>query len=296
MRIPSNATSRMPTDPLFRLEACTESDSIRATVPLQLLSHPQLSLYLTPRLPRPLLLHNINYQPDWCYRSVVFGGQDLKTVSEDAPYPASFADPAAASTAAAEQAVLASNAGKTGSNGAMLTCSVRPASLYGPGTRDEQPPLLAGLASRARDGVRLIGDGKNGVDFVYSGNVAHALLLAAEALLLQEDPAGVAGRVFFVTDMEPVPFAEFSDRALSRLGYAASAGSAGIPVLLAAVLAFFLRVVALVVSPVFDFRPALTARRVAEESTVRRFDTSRASKDLGYAPLWSQEVRARERG
>ncbi|CAM9434353.1 unnamed protein product, partial [Hapterophycus canaliculatus] len=230
--------------------------------------------------------------------SVVFGGQESKTIPEDAPYPRRFADPAAASIAEAEQAVLGSNGGKNGGGGAMLTCSVRAASLYGPETRGEagERLLLPTLASRARDGVRAVGDGKNVVDFVYAGNVAHALLLAAEALLQAPAGAGtaaVAGRAFFVTDMEPVPFAEFSGRALSRLGYPApgraGGGSAGIPVLLATVLAFLLRVLALVVSPVFDFRPALTALRVAEESAVRRFDTSSASKELGYAPLWSQE-------
>ncbi|CAN0134569.1 unnamed protein product [Scytosiphon promiscuus] len=236
--------------------------------------------------------------------SVVFGGQDLKTVSEDAaPYPRRFADPAAAAIAESEQAVLDSNAKETGGSsgggggsGAMLTCSIRAASLYGAETGDEpeERSLLPRLASRARDGARPIGDGKNVVDFVYAGNAAHALLLAAEALLeAPAEAAAVAGRSFFVTDVEPVPFAEFSGRALSRLGYPApggtGGGSAGIPVMLAAVLAFLLRVVALVVSPVFEFRPALTALRVAEDSTVRRFDTSRASKDLGYAPLWSQE-------
>lgn len=241
--------------------------------------------------------------------SVVFGGKDLNTVSEDAPVPGYFADPATAPIAEAEAAVLSANAG------GMPTCSVRAASVYGTRggaeeTAEQERLLLSGLASRAKAGVRPIGDGKNVVDFVYAGNVAHALLLAAQALLLQTradaDTAAaaaasaVAGRAIFVTDMEPVPFGEFAGRALSRLGYPApgspGGGPGGIPVLLATVLAFVLQVVALVVSPFFEFRPALTALRVAEESTVRRFDTSRATKDLGYAPLWSQEVNVAAEG
>lgn len=233
--------------------------------------------------------------------SVVFGGADLNTVSEETPFPGHFADPAAAPVAMAEKAVLSANAdnNKTSISMPMLTCSVRAASVYGMGDGEESAEhlLLPGLASRARAGVRPVGSGKNVVDFVYAGNVAHALLLVAQALLQTPTPAAaVAGRAIFVTDMEPVPFGEFAGRALSRLGYPAPGGSAGgggpegIPVLLATVLAFLLQVVALVMSPFFEFRPALTALRVAEETAVRRFDTSRAAKDLGYTPLWSQEV------
>ncbi len=239
---------------------------------------------------------------------MVFGGKDLNAVSEDNPYPGQFADPSTASIAEAEKAVLSANAdtggsgsgsGSSGSSSTMVTCSVRAASVYGPVGEGGEPAeelLLPGLVSRARAGARYIGTGKNVVDFVYAGNVAHALLLAAQSLLLRtESTAAVAGRAFFVTDMEPVPFAEFASRALSRLGYpapgsAGGGGSGGIPVLLATVLAFLLQVVALVVSPLFEFRPALTAVRVAEESTVRRFDTSRATRDLAYTPLWNQEV------
>lgn len=253
---------------------------------------------------------------------MVFGGHDLNMVSEDAPYPSRFADPCAASIAEAEKAVLAANAanhGTSSSASVMRTCSVRAASVYGLGESQKSASasasastenlIIPALASRAKVGTRPVGDGKNVVDFVYVGNVSHALLLAAQALLLPQTPAtaapastststsgaaAVAGRAFFVTDMEPVPFGEFAGRALSRLGYPAPTTAGGgpgeIPVLLATMMAFFLRVVALVISPLFEFRPALTTLRVVEESTVRRFDTTRACKDLGYAPLWNQEV------
>lgn len=236
-------------------------------------------------------------------RSVLFGGQDLKQVSEDAPYPSRLADPSVAYIAEAEKAVLEANAdSSSSSSGTMLTCSVRAAPSYGAAQEEEEASsearLIPGLAFRARAGVRPVGDGNNAVDFVYAGNVAHALLLAAQSLLqtssttVSTPPPVVAGRAFHVTDMEPVPYGEFAARALSRLGYpAAGKGSGGIPVLLATALAFLLRVLALVVSPVFEFRPALTALRVAEESAVRRLDTSRAREGLGYTPLWSQEVR-----
>ena len=259
-----------------------------------------LIMYTTPP-PRPAVRHH--HRPDI---SVVSGEQTSEAVSEDAPYPKHYADPAAAALAEAERTVLTANAA-AGVDG-MLTCSVRAAPVYGPG---ESHGLIPGLAYRAKVGIRAIGDGRNVMDFVYSGNVAHALILAAQSLLLTAQPAVagaaapgaaapgaaarvVPGRAFFVTDVEPVPYGEFAGRALSRLGYPAadSAGGAGeIPVALALAMAFLLRVLALVVSPILDFRPALTAQRVAEESEVRRFDTSRAREELGYAPRWTQEVR-----
>lgn len=231
---------------------------------------------------------------------MLFGGQDLKQVSEDAPYPSRFADPSAADIAEAEKAVLEANADSSSSS-TMLTCSVRAAPSYGAAEEEasSEDRLIPGLAFRARAEVRPVGDGNNVVDFVYAGNVAHALLLAAQSMLQASSAsastpaaAAVAGRAFHVTDMEPIPYGEFAARALSRLGYPGGAGgSGGIPVLLATALAFLLRVLALVVSPVVELRPALTALRVAEESAVRRLDTARAREGLGYTPLWSQEVR-----
>ncbi|CBN79009.2 NAD dependent epimerase/dehydratase, putative (Partial), partial [Ectocarpus siliculosus] len=233
--------------------------------------------------------------------SVLFGGQDLKLISEDAPYPSRFADPPAAYIAEAEKAVLEANVDSSSGSSTMLTCSVRAAPSYGAadeeGEASSEDRLIPGLAFRARAGVRPVGDGNNAVDFVYAGNVAHALLLAAQSMLQASSatastppPPAVAGRAFHVTDMEPIPYGEFAARALSRLGYPDGAGgSGGMSVLLATALALLLRVLALVVSPVFEFRPALTALRVAEESAVRRLDTSRAREGLGYTPLWSQE-------
>lgn len=186
----------------------------------------------------------------------------------------------------------------------MLTCSVRAAVVYGPGAEER---LIPGLASRARRGggsrkAIIVGDGSNIVDFVYAGNVAHAVVLAAQQLRLQSAaaPAGggggggaggaaVGGRAFFVTDDEPVPYGDFAGRVLKGLGYSVPAG-AGMSLAGAAILAFVLRVLAMVVSPIVQIRPELTARRIAEEGKTQRFDVSNARKDLGYAPLWSQEV------
>lgn len=227
--------------------------------------------------------------------SVVFDGTQSNPMSEDTPYAKHFVDDLAAAMADAERAVLRANNGD-----GMQTCSVRAAAIYGP---ESSGHLVPGFASLAKMRARSVGDGTNVVESVYVGNVAHGLLLAAQGLRSTlprhagdspDENSGMAGRAVFVTDMEPVPFGEFASRALSRLGYRAAGdadGAGTIPVALATLVAFLLRIVALVISPIVDYRPMLTRRRILEESSTQRFDMSPAVKVLGYSPLWSQDVR-----
>lgn len=174
----------------------------------------------------------------------------------------------------------------------MATCSVRAAKVYGP----EDDSLVPGIVSRAKDGAGQVGDGSNMVDFVFAGNVAHAILLAAQGLSASASAGGVetrdasvAGRAFFVTDSEPVPYGDFAQGVLSGLGYKPS--NSWLPLWLASLLAAVFRLLAMLLSPVLTFRPKLTERRVAEEGRTQRFDISIAKRVLGYHPLWSQAVR-----
>lgn len=258
------------------------------------LSHPL-------RFPKIPAYHPLTRLPN--PHSVVFGGENLKASSEDVPYPTRHVDSLSAAIAEAEGEVLRANGDVSAASGNMLTCSVRAAAVYGPG---EEECLIPGLVSRARSRgfacPTIVGNGNNVVDFVYAGNVAHAIVLAAQQLLALSSASGDAtaaagaaaaarssGRAYFVTDDEPVPFGDFTSRVLSGLGYPAQ--SSGMPRLLAVVLSFFFRVLAVVLSPIVDFRPTLTARRIAEEARTQCFAISRARKELGYAPLWTQEVR-----
>lgn len=227
---------------------------------------------------------------------MVFGGDDLVASSEDVPYPASHIDSVSAALAEAERAVLEANSKEavlsTGKPG-MVTCSVRPATVYGPG----DGYLVPGLVARVKKGASVIGNGSNLVDFVFAGNVAHALMLAAEKLGSSADNASArdrgnnpAGRALFVTDGEPIPYGEFARGVLAGLGYPYP--DAMLPLAVASFLAFVFRLLSIVLSPVMKYEPTLTARRVAEEGKTQRFDVSGARKMLGYNPLWSSQVRA----
>lgn len=93
----------------------------------------------------------------------------------------------------------------------LLTCSIRPAGIFGEG----DPQLVPGLLEvyfQKRTGFQL-GDNDNLFDFTYVGNVAHAHLLAARALLATSrlstvplDHERVDGEAFIITNGTPIYF------------------------------------------------------------------------------------------
>ncbi|OMP03937.1 3-beta hydroxysteroid dehydrogenase/isomerase [Corchorus olitorius] len=97
----------------------------------------------------------------------------------------------------------------------LLTCVLRPSILFGPGDK-QFVPLLVNLA---KSGLAkfIIGSGENMSDFTYAENVAHAHICAAEAL--DSRIVSVAGKAFFITNLEPVAFWEFVSLILEGLGY-----------------------------------------------------------------------------
>jgi nucleoside-diphosphate-sugar epimerase len=136
--------------------------------------------------------------------SVVMDGRDLEGVDESAPYPARHASAYAATKALAEQAVIA--AAGPGLNAVIL----RPHQIWGPGDPHFVPRILA----RAHR-LRRIGDGRNRVDTTYIDNAAHAHLLAADAL--RAAPA-LSGRIYFISQGEPIPAWEMIDAILAAAG------------------------------------------------------------------------------
>lgn len=106
---------------------------------------------------------------------VVFTGHDLINVDERLQYPTEPLDAYNDTKARAEQAVLAANDAE-----GLQTVSLRPAGIFGPGDRQALPGFFQVL----QDGRTKwqIGDNKNLFDWTYVGNVAHAHLLASDAL------------------------------------------------------------------------------------------------------------------
>jgi nucleoside-diphosphate-sugar epimerase len=152
--------------------------------------------------------------------------------------------------------------------------SLRPHLIWGPGDNH----LLPRLAARAKAGqLARIGSQPKLIDTVYIDNAAEAHLLAADRLA---PGSPVAGKVYFISQGEPVPMWEMVNRLLGAVG--APPVSRSVPVWLAMALAWGFEARHRVTGDPGE--PRLTRFVVRELSTAHWFDISAARRDLGYAP------------
>ena len=203
--------------------------------------------------------------------SVVFDGRDLEGVDESVAYPAHYEAHYPLTKALAEQKIRAAN------DAQLATVSLRPHLIWGPGDNHLLPRMLA----RAHAGeLRRIGSRPNLIDTIYIDNAADAHLLAADRLAPGAPGVSVAGKVYFISQGEPVPMWDMVNRLLQSAG--APLVTRTIPVWLAMLLARgFESAHRLTRNPQ---EPRLTRFVVREMSTAHWFDIAAARRDLGYAP------------
>lgn len=205
--------------------------------------------------------------------SVVFDGSDMEGVDETTPYPARFEAHYPRTKALAEQLVRAANGPR------LATVSLRPHLIWGPGDNH----LLPRLVARARAGqLGRIGSHTNLIDTIYVDNAADAHLLAASRL---SPGSPIAGKVYFISQGDPVPLWEMVNRLLDAAG--APPVTRMIPTWLALTLAWGFEISHRLTNNPGE--PRLTRFVVHELSTAHWFDISAARRDLGYAPAVSIE-------
>jgi len=198
--------------------------------------------------------------------SVVFTGSDMEGVDESTPYPDQFHAPYPETKALAEQAVRAA------ADGSLRTVCLRPHLIWGPG----DPHLVPRILARAGR-LRRVGDGANRVDTIYIDNAAEAHILALDRLAERPE---LSGRVYFISQDEPVPLWEMIDRILAAGGKppvkrSISPGAASRVGAWCERLYRALRLAG---------EPPMTRFVAAELATSHWFDISAARRDLGYAP------------
>uniref|UniRef100_A0A0D6R0R5 Reticulon-like protein n=1 Tax=Araucaria cunninghamii TaxID=56994 RepID=A0A0D6R0R5_ARACU len=211
--------------------------------------------------------------------SVVFDGiHGIYNGDESLPYPDKHNDSYSQTKSEAEALVLRSN-GKEG----LLTCAIRPSSIFGPGDKLLVPSVVA--AARAGKSKFIIGDGENMYDFTYVENVAHAHMCAEQALNSNavDGKDSAAGKAFFITNMEPIRFWEFMSLILEGLGY--QRPRIHIPVKVVMPIAHMVEWTYRKLAPYGMPVPQLTPSRIRLLSCSRTFNCSRAQKLLGYAPV-----------
>ncbi|MGW8314273.1 MAG: NAD-dependent epimerase/dehydratase family protein [Bacteroidales bacterium] len=209
---------------------------------------------------------------------VLFSGNPLREVDESAPYPEKHGSSYCVSKYLAEKLVLESNG-----NG-MKTCSLRPADIYGEG----DPYHLGNLIGMARKGFYIrLGDGTSRCQHVYVGNVAHAHLLAARALL--EGHGNVAGQAYFITDGPGTNFFAFFDRFVTGAGYRIWPRNLWLPRGVAYTLGVISEGLAILARPVRRYRPKLSRFAVVYTCTDYTFSSGKALRDFGFVPRYDEE-------
>ncbi|CAN1294850.1 3beta-hydroxysteroid-dehydrogenase/decarboxylase isoform 2, partial [Linum perenne] len=214
--------------------------------------------------------------------SVVFDGiHPIYNGDESLPYPPKPLDSYSATKAEAEAAVLKAN----GTNG-LLTCSLRPSSIFGPGDRLFVPSLAEnGKAGKSKF---LIGDGNNVYDFTYVENVAHAHICAEQTLSSAREIADkAAGQAYFITNMEPIKFWEFAGDVWTGLGY--ERPRVKVPAAVVLPIAYAIQWAYNILGPYGMKVPLLTPSRVRLLSGNRSFSCAKAHEHIGYTPVVSLE-------
>ncbi|KXG39179.1 3beta-hydroxysteroid-dehydrogenase/decarboxylase [Sorghum bicolor] len=207
---------------------------------------------------------------------VVFDGiHGLFDVNESLPYPDKFPDAYAQTKAGAEKLVIKANCIND-----LLTCCLRPGSIFGPG--DKIIPFLD------RHGWThvTIGDGKNCDDFVYVENVVHGHLCADKTLATIEGARTSGGKAYFITNMEPMNMWDFTYLVQQELGYKRMP-KIRIPTV-------FIKPASYVIEWAYRFvfsnfgihQPQiLTPARIRYTTLNRTFICNKAVEELGYKPI-----------
>ncbi|KAL6988088.1 3beta-hydroxysteroid-dehydrogenase/decarboxylase isoform 2, variant 2 [Sarracenia purpurea var. burkii] len=210
--------------------------------------------------------------------SVVFDGvHGIVNGDEALPYPTKHNDSYSSTKAEGEVLVIKSN----GING-LLTCCIRPSSIFGPGDKLLVPSLVS--AARAGKLKFLIGDGKNMYDFTYVENVAHAHICAERALASEGEVAErAAGEAYFITNMESIKFWEFVSLVLEGLGY--ERPRIRIPAFVIMPIAYLVERAYKLLAPYGMNVPQFTPSRIRLLSCSRTFSCSKANDRLGYTPI-----------
>lgn len=205
--------------------------------------------------------------------SVVHAGGAIEGADESIPYATRFTAPYPRTKAEAERRVRAA------SDATLQTVSLRPHFIWGPGDRH----LLPRLVARSRSGrMRRVGFGNPLVDTIYVDNCVDAHLLAAERL---REGAPIGGRVYFVSDGEPIGVWTMANRMLEAAGEPPIRRA--VPAWLAWTAGAILEAAHALVGS--EKEPLMTRFGASELAHAQWFDISAARRDLGYEPRVSRE-------
>ena len=201
--------------------------------------------------------------------SVIFDGTDMEGVDESVPYPQHYHAHYPRTKAEAERAVIQA------ADDSLRVVALRPHIIWGPGDPHMAPRIIA----RAKR-LRRIGPGDNRVDTIYVDNAADAHILAADALAAS---AHLSGRIYFISQDDPIPLWDMVDAILAAAGLGPVKGS--VPPWAAWFIGLLLEQTYRALG--LKGEPQMTRFVANELATAHWFDISAAKRDLGYRPAVS---------
>lgn len=208
----------------------------------------------------------------------VFTGTPLVNIDESQPYPEKPRTSYCASKIESEKLV------KAACSENLKTCILRPSDIYG----EADPYHIDSLIDMAKNGfyVRL-GNGKSKCQHVYVGNMAHAHVLAAYALLQNNEK--VLGKAYLITDGTGSNFFTFFDQIVAGAGYKIFPKNLWIPHWLAFAMGSVSEFVAWLVSPIKKYNPKFSRFAVIYTCNNFTFNSNRAKNDFGWEPKYSAD-------
>lgn len=205
--------------------------------------------------------------------SVTFDGEHQTGIDETAPYPRKWLCHYPHSKALAEQHVLQAN-----DQHDLLTCSLRPHLIWGPGDRHLIPRLIERAKKKQ---LRRVGDGSNLIDTIYVENAALAHVQAANAM---EEGTAVCGQAYFISQDDPVNCWGWINEIL---------GLAGLPRIRKSISFRWAWRLGKMLENAHEMmnsekEPRMTRFLAAQLAKNHYFDISRAKKDFRYQPRVGQ--------
>jgi nucleoside-diphosphate-sugar epimerase len=221
---------------------------------------------------------------------VVYDGGEIINGDETLPYPEKFDMAYAETKALAEKMVLDANGVRR--NGiikkkedVLHSCVLRPCGLFGDGDPYHVSSFIK-MAQKGRLTFR-IGSGRALFQHVYVGNVAHAHVLAAKSLL--EPNSTAAGNAYFVTDFQAKNFFDYMEPILCGIGYIMPPKNKTIPMPVMYALGGLIEGISWLVRPFVRLQPLISRTSVNMVCKDLTFTGEKASRDLGYRPLYCEE-------
>ena len=188
--------------------------------------------------------------------------------------------------ATAEEEILAAN--RAGGDDSMLTASIRPALTFGENDTVCLGKMLA-VAEKGQTKYQM-GPGQNEYDFVYVGNLAHAHLLVARALLrahghpVQPANARVDGQNFHITNDERMLFWDFARQVAAAAGHPVRPEDiVTIPVAVGLVIGWISEWITWILSRGAR-QPNMSREGIRFSTLTRTLNGDKAKRVLGYRP------------